>query len=86
MAHAAYVTSVEQKGARFVFTMYERARVAPQRIPELIESFHGDLSIRTDTQAPCFFTRRRAETGGGNEDPLEIVKNVLIGLKGLIEA
>ena len=87
MAHAAYVTSVEQKGARFVFTMYERARVAPQRIPELIESFHGDLSIRTDTQAPCFFYEKKGRNGKGEtEDPLEIVKNVLIGLKGLIEA
>ena len=87
MAHAAYVTSVEQKGARFVFTMYERARVAPQRIPELIESFHGDLSIRTDTQAPCFFYEKKVRNRKGEtEDPLEIVKNVLIGLKGLIEA
>ena len=87
MAHAAYVTSVEQKGVRFVFTMYERARVAPQRIPELIESFHGDLSIRTDTQAPCFFYEKKGRNGKGEtEDPLEIVKNVLIGLKGLIEA
>ena len=87
MAHAAYVTSVEQKGARFVFTMYERARVAPQRIPELIESFHGDLSIRTDTQAPCFFYEKKGRNRKGEtEDPLEIVKNVLIGLKGLIEA
>ena len=87
MAHAAYVTSVEQKGARFVFTMYERARVAPQRIPELIESFQGDLSIRTDTQAPCFFYEKKGRNRKGEtEDPLEIVKNVLIGLKGLIEA
>ena len=87
MAHAAYVTSVEQKGVRFVFTMYERARVAPQRIPELIESFHGDLSIRTDTQAPCFFYEKKGRNRKGEtEDPLEIVKNVLIGLKGLIEA
>ncbi|WP_070089850.1 transcription-repair coupling factor [Merdimonas faecis] len=87
MAHAAYVTSVEQKGVRFVFTMYERARVAPQRIPELIESFHGDLSIRTDTQAPCFFYEKKSRNRKGEtEDPLEIVKNVLIGLKGLIEA
>ena len=87
MAHAAYVTSVEQKGVRFVFTMYERARVAPQRIPELIESFQGDLSIRTDTQAPCFFYEKKGRNRKGEtEDPLEIVKNVLIGLKGLIEA
>lgn len=87
MAHAAYVTSVEQKGVRFVFTMYERARVAPQRIPGLIESFHGDLSIRTDTQAPCFFYEKKGRNRKGEtEDPLEIVKNVLIGLKGLIEA
>ena len=87
MAHAAYVTSIEQKGVRFVFTMYERARVAPQRIPELIESFHGDLSIRTDTQAPCFFYEKKGRNRKGEtEDPLEIVKNVLIGLKGLIEA
>ena len=87
MAHSAYVTSVEQKGARLEFTMYDKARVEPSRIPALIESFHGELSFRTDAEHPCFLYEKKGRSKKEkNEDVLETVKNVLIGLKGLIEA
>ena len=87
LAHQAYVTSVEQKGSRFFFGMYEKAKVAPERIPSLVESFHGDLSVRTEGGCPCFIYEKKGRSGKEkSEDVLETVKNVLIGLKGLIEA
>ncbi len=87
IAHSAYVTSVEQKGARFVFVMYEKAKVVPERIPHLIEAYHGDLSFRSDEEQPCFIYEKKSRSKKeNNSDVLEIVKNVLFGLKGLIDA
>ena len=65
--------------------MYERAKAAPERIPALIEEFHGDLSFKADVEHPEFSYQKKARNGRGKEaDSLEIVKNVLIGIKGLI--
>ena len=54
MAHSAYVTSVEQKGARLEFTMYDKARVEPSRIPALIESFSWRVKLPHRRGAPLF--------------------------------
>ena len=86
LAHSAYVTAVEQQGEVYTFAMYERAKAAPERIPALIEEFHGDLSFKADVEHPEFSYQKKARNGRGKEaDSLEIVKNVLIGIKGLID-
>ncbi|QDW73783.1 transcription-repair coupling factor [Lachnospiraceae bacterium KGMB03038] len=85
LAHAAYVTEVEQKGDVYTFAMYEKAKAAPQRIPALIESFKGELSFKADAEHPVFCYQRKRKSGREKEaGSLEIVKNVLIGIKGLI--
>ena len=86
LAHSVYVTSVEQKGETYYFTMYEKAKIQPGRIPALINEFRGDLTLKTDGERPCFIYERkgrmRKEKG---VDALAVVKNVLNGMKGLIE-
>ncbi len=87
LAHSIYVTSVEQKGETYYFTMYERAKIQPGKIPGLIQEFRGDLTLKTDGASPCFIYERkgrmRREKG---TDALTVVKNVLIAMKGLIES
>ena len=86
LAHSVYVTAIEQKGDTYYFSMYEKANIRSERIPKLLEEFRGGLSIRTDTASPCFVyekrVRNKKEKG---EDALTVVKNVLIGIRGLIE-
>ncbi len=86
LAHSVYVVSVEQKGETYYFTMYEKAKIQPGKIPALINEFRGDLTLKTDGESPCFIYERkgrmRKEKG---PDALTVVKNVLIGMKGLIE-
>ena len=66
--------------------MYEKAPVLPERIPALIESFRGELSFRADAEHPGFTYRKKRKSGAEkNADSLEIVKKVLIGIKGLID-
>ena len=86
MAHSVYVISVEQKNDTYTFAMYEKARVQPQKIPGLLEEFKGCLTFRADSENPCFIYAKkghsRQEKG---TDTITVVKNVLIGLKGLID-
>ena len=86
IAHSAYVTAVEQKGERFTFSMYEKAKVQPQRIPGLLKQFNGDLTFKADAENPCFYyEKKRRNKKEKNTDVLMVVKNVLIGIKGLID-
>ncbi len=85
MAHRVYVTLVEQKGESISFFMYEKARVNPSKIPEMVAQYHGDLVFKADGP-PCFLYRKRGRSGKGKEDSvMEVVKNVLISMKGLLE-
>ncbi len=85
LAHSVYVTQVEQKGETYTFVMYERARVMPERIPQLMEEFGGDLVFRANAQPPCFiWQKKKKRPQDAPESPIEIVKKVLIGIKGLI--
>ena len=85
MAHRVYVTLVEQKGESISFFMYEKARVNPSKIPEMVAQYHGDLVFKAD-DPPCFLYRKRGRSGKGKEDSvMEVVKNVLISMKGLLE-
>ena len=85
-AHRLYVTSVEQKGQIYTFTMYEKAKVQPQKIPELIANFKGTLAFRADAENPSFIYEKKIRNRKEKpEDSLEVVKKVLNGLKALIE-
>ena len=86
LAHSLYVTSVEQKGEGFTFVMYEKAKVHPERIPGLLEEFKGALSFKTDTPPYFVYEKKSRNKKEKNEDALQVVKNVLIGIKGLIDA
>ena len=85
-AHSSYVTAVEQKGETYTFTMFEKAKVHPEKIPELIKRHKGELVLKTDTQAPCFVYRKLNKNKKEiQQSSLEVVKNMLNEIKGLIE-
>lgn len=84
LAHSVYVTSVEQKGDTYTFAMYERAKVRPEKIPELLKKFRDDLVFKAEP--PTFiYQKKRINKKEKREDALEVVKNVLIGIKGLLD-
>lgn len=85
LAHQAYVTAVEQKGEQYTFIMYEKAKVRPERIPQLITQYKGNLVFKPEVP-PCFVYKKTGKNKKEkDEDVLEVVKNVLISLKGLLE-
>lgn len=84
-AHSVYVVSVEQKGEAFKFTMYERAEVHAERIPQLLEQYKGDLTFTVDTNPYFTYQKKGKNKKDKDEDVLQLVKNVLIGIKTLLD-
>ncbi len=85
-AHSIYVTAIEQKGETYQFTMYEKAKIDTCRIPKLLEQFKGELSIRTESSVPCFVYQKKSKSRKEKgTDVFDVVKNVLNGIRGLIE-
>ena len=83
LAHKVYVTAVEQKGDTYTFAMYERAKVCPEKIPALLKEFRDDLAFKAEP--PMFiYRKKRINKRDKTESVLEVVKNVLIGIKGSV--
>ncbi len=83
LARSAYVTAVEQKGADIRFTMYEKAKIDPQKIPAMLAGYGKDLVFRTENP-PYFLYRKpgksRKDTG---ESVLDTVRRVLKDIRGI---
>ena len=85
MAHDVYVTAVEQKGEKYIFTMYEKAKVNPAKIPVIMAQYNGALTFKMEEQ-PCFIYHKvKRNKKEKDEDALEVVKNVLNSFRGLLE-
>lgn len=59
LAHSVYVTAVEQKGEELRFTMYEKAKIDPQKIPGLLNDYKKDLIFRAE-EPPYFLYCKKA--------------------------
>ena len=83
LAHSAYVTAVEQKGADIRFTMYEKAKIDPQKIPGMIAGYGKDLVFRTE-EPPYFLYRKLGKSGKDTgESVLDTVRRVLEDIRGI---
>ena len=57
----------------------------PICIPKLLLDFKEELSFKADIENPCFVYRRKSRRRSDEiESPIEVVKKVLIGIKGLL--
>ena len=83
LAHSAYVTSLEQKGQDYRFTMYERAKIDPQKIPALLKAYGGRLVFRAE-EPPFFLYQKKGRSGKETgEDVLQLMRKILEDIRGL---
>lgn len=85
MAHKVYVTTVEQKGSRYIFSMYEKAHVNPSGIPGMLAEYKGDLVFKAEEQPSFVYEKKGGNRRKKEEDAMEVVKKVLNSLGGLLE-
>ena len=85
LAHSVYVIAVEQKGDTFKFVMYEKAKVNAQRIPLLIDKYKGSLKFTVDANPYFTYQKKGRNKKDQDEDVIDLVKNVLIDIKTLLD-
>lgn len=83
LANEAYVTEISQKGDTIKFKMYEKAKVNPAKIPNLVKEFNNTLKFTVDSQP--FFTYTPIKNSKTKVDNIAYVKSVLEGIKTLID-
>lgn len=77
------MTAVEQKGEQYIFTMYEKAKVRPEKIPELIQQYKGDLTFKPEEPPVFIYEEKKKNRKAKAVDALVVVKNVLNAMKGI---
>ena len=83
LAHAAYVTAVEQKGEDIRFVMYEKAKIDPGKIPGMLNGYGRDLIFRTE-EPPCFIYQKKGRSGkDAGASVLDTVRKVLEDIRSL---
>ena len=83
LAHSAYVTAVEQKGQDYKFTLYEKAKLDPQKIPGLLQSYGNKLIFKME-EPPYFLYQKRGRSGKETgEDVLQLLRKILEDIAGL---
>ena len=83
LAHSAYVTAVEQKGTDYKFTLYEKAKLDPQKIPGLLQSYGNKLTFKME-EPPYFLYQKRGRSGKETgEDVLQLLRKILKDIAGL---
>ncbi|MDO5422754.1 MAG: transcription-repair coupling factor [Eubacteriales bacterium] len=75
MAHRVWLTEVAQKGETIRFTLFERAKVDPAGIEELVRVSNGKLKFTVE--ANPYFAYSRPRKGKEREDVLRTVREVL---------
>ena len=85
LAHEAGVTGVEQKQDEFKFTMYENAKVVPERIPKLIQMYGNTLVFKPENPPYFLYQKRGRNKKEKDKDTLELVKKLLNDIKSLLE-
>ncbi len=84
-AHSLYIKEVSQKGNELKFIMYEKAKIRPMMIPEVVQKNAPFLSFTADAKNPYFIYQLNANSREKGKDVIETLKNILDTLSVLVE-
>ena len=83
-AHRLYIKEVQGRPDRIVFTMYERARINPAKIPQLIASMDGAMTFRK-SEPPQFIYEMKNSRKKYSGNLLEVTGQILDDMEILKE-
>ncbi len=75
-AHRYYFTDVAQKKDEVRFTLFERAKIDPAKIPEFVGRYEGRMKFYPDKKAPCFVYGLKINSRQ-KESAVEVIEMVL---------
>ncbi|MGN0351379.1 MAG: transcription-repair coupling factor [Roseburia sp.] len=85
MAHACYFIEVSQKAEILRFTLYEKAKINPVKIPEFVEMFENHMKFTADKKAPYFSYFLKLNSREKKPDVQAILEDVLKKASILLE-
>lgn len=84
MAHSAYIKEIVQRDGSLQLTMFERAKIDPTRIPDLISANTPALKFVPDAKNPYFSYLLDSNSREKNRDVLEVVKQLLEQMREIL--
>lgn len=84
MANHVYVEEVKQQGEELKLFMFERAKIDPVKIPDLVTKLAPALSFKMDAKRPYFSYMLNANSRVKNKDVLENLLELLIQMKEIL--
>lgn len=76
-AHKLYFTEIVQKGEGLKATFYEKAKIHLEKIPLLVEQYHGRLKFYADSQNPYFLLNTVQNSRQAEKNILEVAEKFL---------
>lgn len=77
LAHSLYIKEITQKGNELKLVMYEKAKVDPTQIPQLVADSQPFLQFTADTKNPYFTYILGGNSREKGKDIIEILKQLL---------
>lgn len=79
-AHDAYITEIKQTGQQLKLTMFERAKIQPDKIPELIAKYRSSLKFNMAENPYFTFDLQNGNTAK-RRDSLDVVEELIADMK-----
>ena len=76
LAHAVYITEIKQTGSLIKLTMFERARINSEKIPELITQYKSSLKFNM-SENPYFTFDLKNGSVAKKRDVLDVVEELI---------
>ena len=84
-AHSLYIKEVVQKGNELKLVMYEKAKINPARIPQVVMSMNPFLKFVADAQNPYFVYTINGNFREKGKNIVDVLKNLLENMSVLVE-
>ena len=75
-AHSVYIKEIKQNGQILKITMFERAKIDPSGIPDLIAEYRSSLKFMTDQENPYFMLDMANGVKKKQQDVLMVVEEL----------
>ncbi|MBQ3029688.1 MAG: transcription-repair coupling factor, partial [Agathobacter sp.] len=85
LAHSLYMKEVSQKGNDLKLIMYEKAKIDPMMIPEVVQSNAPFLTFVADSQNPYFVYQLNGNSREKGKDIIDVLKNLLEHMSVLVQ-
>lgn len=77
MAHKVFFTEVSQKNGALKFTLYEKAKINPAKIPEFVAAYGANMKFVADKKAPYFIYMLKVNSRDKVADVTSLVEKIL---------